>query len=182
MNEVLLLTHPQKYITELLRIISRFSKRIMGLFELIVEVHCVSWNSYYNFYRFLVRITALTKYVNVIFLFVNEKKFSSRLSHSTHSKKVSEVCIVFTLIEIEVSPFSFDLNKLLYQKTKDETFFRSSFPVSISFAFLKDIGSSLRQVASLGISNMLHEWCCVNHLLINPDKSIWSPSCSVTSP
>ena len=49
----------------------------MGLFELIVEVHwlhCVSWNSYYNFYRFLVRITALTKYANIIFLFVNEKK------------------------------------------------------------------------------------------------------------
>ena len=74
MNEVLLLTHPQKYVTELLRIISRFSKRIMGLFELIVEIHCVSWNSYYNFYRFLVRITALTKYANIIFLFVNEKK------------------------------------------------------------------------------------------------------------
>ena len=74
MNDVLLLTHRQKYITELLRIISRFSKRSMGLFELIVEVHCVSWNSYYNFYRFLVRITALTKYANIIFLFVNEKK------------------------------------------------------------------------------------------------------------
>ena len=74
MNDVLLLTHRQKYITELLRIISRFSKRIMGLFELIVEVHCVSRNSYYNFHRFLVRITALTKYANIIFLFVNEKK------------------------------------------------------------------------------------------------------------
>ena len=91
-------------------------KGLWRLFELIVEVHCVSWNSYYNFYRFLVRITALTKYANIIFLFVNKKKkkYSLRLSHSTHSKKVSEVCIVFTLIEIEISPFSFDLNKLLY--------------------------------------------------------------------
>ena len=44
------------------------------------------------------------------------------------SKKVSEVCIVFTIIEIEMSPFSFDLYKLLYQKTKDEAFFRFSFP------------------------------------------------------